>query len=191
MPILAKEPDLYPDELLDRYLAGGIPDGTWWALYTRSRREKDLMRRLLSLEIPFYSPIIERRYRSPSGRARTSHTPLFPNYVFLCGDEEARQAALTTNCISRCVPVHDSTDLATDLKRIQRLIETGHPISPEPQIEKGQPVRVLTGPFASFQGTVIRRHNKRRLLVDVRFMQQGASVLLDHSELEPLLESAR
>jgi len=47
MPTLAAEIDLYPSDLLDREDWGENAEGRhWWALYTRSRREKELMRRL-------------------------------------------------------------------------------------------------------------------------------------------------
>lgn len=186
MPILAKEQDLYPQDLLDRYLAGDLEGHQWWALYTRSRREKDLMRRLRAMDAAFYSPIITRRTRSPAGRTRTSHVPLFANYVFLCGNDFHRYEALTTNCVSRDIAVPDGLRLAEDLQQIHRLIELGHPLSPEARFQKGTRVRVRSGPFAGFEGTVVRRENVTRLLVAVEFMQQGASVVLDDCELERL-----
>jgi hypothetical protein len=184
MPILAKEQDLFPIDLLDRYLAGDLEGHQWWALYTRSRREKELMRRLRSLDIAFYSPMISRRYRSQAGRARTSYVPLFANYVFLCGNDFHRYEALTTNCISRDIVVPDGLRLAEDLRQVHRLIELGCPLTPEARLLEGSRVRVRSGPFVGFEGTVIRRENVTRLLVAVNFMQQGASAVLEDCELE-------
>src|SRR2546426_8678148 len=101
MPILPRETDVYPDDLLQRPELGTEPERRWWALYTLSRREKELMRRLRGLEIPFYGPLVPRRLRSSSGRVRVAHVPLFSCYVFLYGDRADRHRALTTNCISR------------------------------------------------------------------------------------------
>ena len=56
----------------------------------------------------------------------------------------------------------------------------------EAKLEAGQQVRVKSGPFASVEGTVLRRQNKTRLLVSVRYLQQGASVLLEDCDLELL-----
>ncbi len=70
-------------------------------MYTLVRREKDLMRRLRALEIPFYSPLVHKRTRSPGGRVRESYVPLFASYVFLHGNQQQRHQALSTNCISR------------------------------------------------------------------------------------------
>jgi len=186
MPILAQEEDLYPLDLLDRYLAGDLKDHHWLAFYTRSRHEKKLMRHLRAREIAFYSPIISQRHRSPSGRIRTSYVPLFSNYVFLCGTDFDRYEALTTNCVSRVVPVPNGLELASDLRQIRQLIEVGHAITPEAGLQEGASVRVRSGPFKGFEGLVIRRENVTRLLVAVRFMEQGASVLLHECELERL-----
>ncbi|NLX95919.1 MAG: hypothetical protein GXY83_07070 [Rhodopirellula sp.] len=62
----------------------------------------------------------------------------------------------------------------------------GTPI-PDPARQAGSTgatVRVHTGPFADFEGTILRRDNERRLLVTVRFMEQGASVVLDDCQVE-------
>jgi len=77
MPILAREPDLHPDDLFDRPEVGHEGSRHWWAAYCLARREKQLMRRLRALDVAFYSPIIARRSCSPSGRVRTSYVPLF------------------------------------------------------------------------------------------------------------------
>ncbi|WP_164103389.1 transcription termination/antitermination protein NusG [Candidatus Laterigemmans baculatus] len=182
MPILPAETDLFPDDLLEQP-AGAAP---WWAMYTRSRQEKQLMRRLLQLEVGFYCPTISRRYRSPAGRVRTTHLPLFPNYVFVRGDNEARYEAVSTGTISRCLEVEDADLLVADLAQIRRLIATGEPLTPEARFEPGARVRVRNGQFAGFEGIVLKRHGETRLLIDVRFMNQGASVLLDDCQVDPL-----
>ena len=117
MPILPKEVDIYPDDLLQ------CPsEDPWWVTYTLSRREKELMRQLRRMQIGFYCPLIPKRNRSPNGRIRTSHVPLFAGYVFVQADAELRQQALTSNCISRTIPVPDPAELVADLCQIQRWI---------------------------------------------------------------------
>ena len=189
MPILPKETSLFPENLLlqaKEELADTPTEESsrWWAMYTRSRQEKQLMRKLLALETPFCCPTIERRHRSPAGRIRRVHEPLFSNYVFVYGDKSARHSALTTNCISQCQQVGDGLGLTHDLAQIQRLIETGEPLSPESRLLPGDHVRVKSGSFAGFEGTIINRMNETRLFVAVSFMRQGASVLLEDCQLE-------
>ena len=187
MPILKKENDLFPLDLFDEQGPLANDDvGHWWALYTRSRREKELMRRLTAMQISFYSPVIEQQHRSPNGRLRTSYLPLFSNYVFLRGDETDRHSALTTGCVSRDIEVTSPERLIHDLRQIRELIELGTDLTPEAKIEPGAKVRVKTGILAGRVGTVIERRGQRRLLVSVDFLQKGASVELTSCDLERL-----
>jgi len=182
MPILQSEPDCFPVDLLLQ-TGDSLP---WWACYTRSRQEKQLMRSLRAAEIGHYSPVITRRYRSPSGRVRQSYLPLFANYVFVKGDEMARYFAVCSGCVSRTLPVVDPLQLIDDLRQLQQLVNTGAPLSPEARIDSGDRVRVRNGQFAGFEGVVIRRQQHTCLIVEVRFMNQGASVVLDDCQLDIL-----
>jgi transcriptional antiterminator RfaH len=186
MPILARENDIFPEDLLDPTDEIRADASPWWALYTLPRREKELMRRLRAWEVPFYSPIIERRRQSPQGRVRKSYVPLFGSYVFLCGGEEQRYRALTTNCVSRCLVVPDRGRLVADLRQIRRLIQADVPLTPESRIQPGGRVRVRSGSLMGVEGVVVRRQNKERLLVAVRFLQQGASLLLEDFQVEAI-----
>ena len=70
-----------------------------WLL--RKALPKSKMTTQASMKIPFYGPVIPKRYRSPNGRMRTSYVPMFPNYIFMFGSEPERSQAMTSNCISR------------------------------------------------------------------------------------------
>lgn len=183
MPILPKEPDCLPSGLLDDPLSASSP---WWLLYTKSRQEKVLMRHLRELDLPHYSPLVMRRQRSPNGRVRTSYSPLFSNYLFIRGDDEARYRAVCTGCVTQAAPITEVEMLVTDLRQIRELIEVGAPLTVESRLQAGQKVRVKTGSFAGFEGTILRREKETRLLVAVHFMEQGVSVRLDDCQLEPI-----
>ena len=185
MPILPREPDVYPLDLLETWHLGDS-DARWYLLYTLSRREKELSRRLIDHEVPFYGPMIPRKHRSPSGRERKSYVPLFPGYVFLFGNEDQRVVALQTNCISRVLTVHDPDRLVSDLSQIQTLVELDAPLTPESQLGPGRRVRIRNGALLGVEGVVFQRRGQSRLLVAVDFLQQGASVLLDDYLVEPL-----
>lgn len=186
MPILGQEPDIYPDNLLDGESIGAEIERTWWAFYTLSRREKELMRRLRALEVPHYSPTVAKAARSPKGRVRTSYLPLFSNYVFVYGGHSERGLTLATNCISRCLPVTDGLELTRDLRRIRQLLESGLPVTAEEKIQAGMHVRIRSGSLAGLDGMVVRRQGEDRLVIAVNFLQQGASVALSHFDVERL-----
>ncbi len=186
MPILKKENDMYPESLFSDPLICNSEVRDWWCLYTRSRQEKELARRLTGLKIPHYAPMIPKRYRSPNGRIRTSYIPLFPNYVFFLGNEDERMDALATNCISRCTKVTERQRFIADLQQIQSLIGSGIPMTPEGRLEKGNRVRIKNGPFAGYEGVVLRREGKTRFVLSLHFLQKGVSVEMDEGSLEPI-----
>lgn len=182
MPILKRETNLYPDDLLT---GDGLAD-SWYLAYTKPNREKDLMRRLLAMKAPFYCPIIKKTSQSPSGRLRQSFIPLFSNYLFVQATDEQRYDAMTTNCIVTLAPIADSKGLTRDLQNLEHLITAGQPVSLEEKLQPGQLVRIRTGAFTGCEGTIVERRGARRLLVAVNFLQQGASVELDDFTLESL-----
>ncbi|MBX9792128.1 MAG: antitermination protein NusG [Pirellulales bacterium] len=181
MPILAAETSIYPDDLLS-HSAHGL-DSAWWALYTKPRQEKSLARQLLKARIPFFLPLVPRA-RLYRGSRRESYVPLFTGYLFLCGTDEQRLASLTTNRVVQAIPVKNAAELVEDLKQIERLIASRAPLTVEKRLLPGQHVRIRAGALAGLEGTILFRRRESRLLVVVRFLQQGVSVDLDDFMLE-------
>ena len=190
MPILPKQRDVFPDGLLDAGeadplgKAAAAPDSRWVAFYTLARREKDLMRKLEAASVPFFAPLIRRRLHTAGGRVRHSFVPLFPGYVFAPVDDDQRRSALATNTVARWLSIADERMLVGDLRAIKRLIDSEQPLTPEARIEPGQAVRVKSGPLRGVEGMVVKRRGEQRLVVAVRFLNQGASIELEDVDLE-------
>jgi transcriptional antiterminator RfaH len=185
MPLLPLEPFVFPDDLLTRPPAAADDQARWWVLGSRPRAEKQLARRILAKSIPFFLPLAKRVWRS-RGRYLTSYSPLFPGYVFLCGDADARLEALRTNLVAYTLAVEDQPQLLADLERVHRLIVSGIPLTPEKILEPGTLVEVSSGPFEGLQGKVVRRQGRWRLVVEVRFIHQGVSVEIDRRMVTPV-----
>ncbi|MBS0205654.1 MAG: UpxY family transcription antiterminator [Planctomycetes bacterium] len=184
MPILERETDLFPDHLFDLAESPIETESQWWAVYTKSRQEKELTRALLALELPFYCPTIPHKYRSPAGRMRTSYVPLFSNYLFMYTDGEGRYRAFKSNLICNTIDVTDGARLTHDLRQIQRLIELNIPLNIEAQLQPGKRVRIKSGPMTGIEGIILKREGRSHLQVAVNFLQQGASVKLEDFEVE-------
>jgi transcription antitermination factor NusG len=127
---------------------------------------------------------VPKTVRQPSGRIRTAYVPLFAGYVFMFGDAADRHQSLATSCVSRWLPVPDGTSLAYDLRQLRNLIALGAPLTVEARLQPGTRVRIRSGPFRGIEGVIVQRRGPTRLLVAVNFLQQGASVALDHCEVE-------
>src|SRR5260370_2575685 len=134
MPLLPLEPYLFPGELFEPSLV--VPEGTqrWWVLHCRPRAEKALARQLLARRVGFFLPLFQKQWRS-NGRLQSSHLPLFPSYIFLRGDNEARVEALTTNMVVNGRPLADQIGLYTDLAPLHHLMDARSALTPEVQLE--------------------------------------------------------
>ena len=93
---------------------------------------------------------------------------------------------MTTSCISRMHEVKEPEKLVADLRMIQTAIIEGVPLTIESRIEAGQRIRVKSGPFEGYEGLVIRREGKTRLLLSIQFLDQSVSMELDEAVLVPL-----
>jgi transcription antitermination factor NusG len=184
MPILATEPSVFPENLLDNFSDAGS-DRRWWAIYTKSRQEKSLARQLLGMEVPFYLPLISKTSLI-RGRKTTSQIPLFGSYMFLFATEEERIKALMTERIVQLLPAPPGPEIAQDLQNVRALIKAGAPLTLESRLPVGRRVRVKSGALMGMEGTILSRRGEDRLVVGVCFLQQGASVVIQDFQVEPI-----
>lgn len=188
MPLLPQEPNHYPHDL---FAPHGTPAGdgrAWWVIHTKPRQEKSLARQLRKARVPFYLPLARRRHLL-RGRVLHAHLPLFPGYVFLLADREERGTSLATGRVANALSVPDQQGLWHDLRRIDRLLASGAPVTPEERLAPGARVTIREGPLAGLEGCIVREASGRRFVVRVDFIQRGASVLLDDFLLAALPEA--
>ncbi len=178
MPILPCEPDLFPPTLFSTTLPFPTDRRLWRALHTKPRQEKSLARQLHQFQLAFYLPMIARPCLV-RGRRLTSYIPLFPGYCFVLANDQERIKALATGRVVRSLEVPDQGRLWDDLRQVHTLIQSGAPITPEGQMLPGTPIEIRTGALAGLHGVIIRRANQNRLVVQVDFLQRGASVELE------------
>lgn len=178
MPLLPMEPCFFPDGLFSEESPIRQETERWWVLHTRPRAEKALARRLHKRGISHFLPLFEKRWRV-NGRNFKAYMPAFASYVFLFGDAEARLHTLETNLVSQVLHVENQAELESDLRRIHLLMASGTPMAPEIDLQPGTIVEIVDGPLFGLEGKVVTRNRKLRLLVEVRFLNQGVSVELE------------
>lgn len=175
MPLLEAEPCQFPAELFRAPNPIERPDTSWYAIYSRSRAEKAIARHLFVHGVTFYLPMEQKVWRA-NGRKRTAHMPLFPGYLFLCGDKGDCVRAMESNQVSAVLPVLDSELLFRELAQVERVLGGEVTVFPETGLGVGDDVVVLDGPFRGFAGRVIDRADGRRFVVRVTFLNRGVSV---------------
>ena len=162
--------------------------GTWWVAHTKSRCEKAFAHDLAARSIAYFLPMQPRVIFS-GGRKRFVMMPLFPSYVFFCGDTMDRQAALATRKLCRVIDVCDQCRLISELSATNRVLEANLQLDPHPFTTIGTRVRVTCGPLAGIEGTVIRCNGVARLVLQVSILGQSTSMEIDARTVEPVEES--
>jgi transcriptional antiterminator RfaH len=186
MPLLSLEPFIHPENLLDQAATDSAAESRFWVLHTRPRAEKKLARQLFDRGVSYFLPTYQRDWRN-QGRMFRSYLPLFPGYVFLFGDHEQRSTALETNLVAMVLPVRDQFQFQSDLQRVQRLITSGKSVVPEDRLERGDRVRLVKGPLAGLEGTVLRRGQQLRFVVEVQMLQSAVSAEVEIWMLESVV----
>jgi len=158
-------------------------EGWWWLVHTKPRNEKALSVDLGKLGIRHFLPLarVRRRY---SGRTIELQLPLFPSYLFICGDEEARYITLCTHRAAQVINVVDQEQIRGELHHVYRLTVSTEPVDLYPALKRGRRCRVVGGPLVGLEGVVLRRRDVCRVYVGVEVLGQSAEVEIDPSLLE-------
>jgi transcriptional antiterminator RfaH len=184
MPLLPPEPSRFPDDVLTEFPTPTGGPERWWVIYTKAKAEKSLARHLRGRGVGHYLPLEANTWRK-NGRTFSSYVPLFPGYVFLFGDDASRVAALESNTISRILEVPEQRRLLHDLRRIDRMLSAEVPLEPAEGLVPGQTVKIVAGPLADVQGTLVRKAGQMRLVVEVTFLRQAVSAEVEAWMVEP------
>ncbi len=158
--------------------------GQWWVACTRGQHEKSLARYLLAREVGYFLPMLKRVtfWRKVK---RTSLVPLFPCYVFVCGDKHDREAALKSNRIFRAIEVVNQPQLISELAAIETALAANAELELYPSLAIGQRCRITAGPFEGLEGIVVERRSRARFVLAVGILAQGASMEIDGDLLQP------
>ncbi|MRR17107.1 MAG: UpxY family transcription antiterminator [Deltaproteobacteria bacterium] len=157
----------------------------WYAVHTKSRHEYKAHAGLIKKNLESFLPEME-VWSKRKDRKKKLSVPLFPGYLFVCAalDNETKLAVLKTSGVvqilgkkenSEPLPVPDEKILA--IKRIMdRKVEMYSIQYPR----EGEPARIIDGPFAGIEGTVIKSDLENELFViSIDLMQRSVAIKLE------------
>ena len=157
--------------------------GEWWVLHTRARNEKKVASALVEKGVRHYLPLIAVRHTYAKAKV-TFTVPLFPGYVFLCGDHGDCDVARRTNRLVSILPVTDQGRLRAELSHIYRVVEKGDAVELFPSIQPGQRCRVTGGSLRGLEGVVLHHGRRCRMFLAITMLGQSAVVEVDAALLE-------
>jgi transcription antitermination factor NusG len=161
---------------------------SWYAVSTRSRREKIAACMLENLGIQHFLPLFNEE-RQWSDRKQIVALPLFPGYLFV-------RIARSSDVQLRVLKVPGIVDFISnrngplaipegDIENVRAVICHGVACSPHPFLDVGDRVRVARGPLAGLEGTITRCGAQSRLVISVEMIQRSISVSVAESDVEP------
>jgi transcriptional antiterminator RfaH len=135
-----------------------------------------------------YLPQIQKTVRH-ARQLKTVLTPLFPGYLFVVLDlgRDRWLSVRSTVGVARLFVHTDGRPVPVPFGIVEQLIEhTDDGLTRlDSHLAKGQRVRILTGPFADFVGTLKRLDDVGRVQVLLEMMGTAVPVSLHRSALSP------
>lgn len=182
----SQEPPMFPPGVSSM---SELP-GPWWVAHTKSRFEKAFARDLLCRGVGYFLPLV-RRVRVVGGKKKAALLPVFPSYVFFCGDQEARGIAMRTNRLCQTIAVEDQGKLLSECAAVEQALAGGAELQPCQDFVMGQRCRVTAGPLRGIEGIMSRREGRTRIMLAITTLGLNASLAIEADLLEPVSECAR
>jgi len=169
----------------------GLADAAapWFAVYTRSRFEKQVADQLECKRLPVYLPLRLEVHRWQD-RYQKVEVPMFRGYLFaqFAPNSAERIAILRTAGVVRIVGFgqQDAEVPAEQIAALRRLTEEGALLHPHRYLRIGQRVKVASGALAGVEGILVRIRKQDRLVIAVDAIRQAVAVELAGYEVIPL-----
>jgi transcription elongation factor/antiterminator RfaH len=168
-----------------RALVGGE---RWFLAHTQPKSEWKAQLHLGAQGFTSFLPQFRKTIRH-ARQLKTVQAPLFPRYVFvvLNLDRDRWLAVRSTVGVSCLVTTRDGRPLPVPAGIVESLIERSENdlTRLDAGLVKGQQVRILSGPFADFVGTLERLSGAGRVKVLLEMMGTAVPVALHRSALAP------
>ena len=160
----------------------------WFLVHTLPKSEARAELRLSAQGYRYYLPLFEKTIRH-ARKLRTVRAPLFPRYLFVILDlaRDNWSPIRSTIGVSRLFSAQDGRPVPVPVGVVESLIERsdGQVTRLDTNLVRGQRVRILSGPFADFAGTLARLDGAGRVQVLLEMMGTEVPVTLYRSALAP------
>ena len=161
----------------------------WFALYTRSRFEKQVADQLERKRVPVFLPLRQEVHRWQD-RYQKVDVPFFRGYLFAQfePDSHERVFVLRTNGVVRILGFGSEYTVVPpeQIEALRRLAEERAALHPHRFLRIGQRVKVATGSLAGVEGILVRIRKQDRLVIAVEAIRQAVAVELAGYEVIPL-----
>jgi transcriptional antiterminator RfaH len=160
----------------------------WFLVHTLPKSERKAEWNLRAQGFRTYLPLFQKTIRH-ARQLRTVRASLFPRYLFVVLDLERDRwlSVRSTVGVARLFAHQDGRPVPVPVGIVESLIEQsdGNLTRLDAGLVEGQGVRILSGPFADFVGTLERMDEAGRVQVLLQMMGTAVPVMLHRSALSP------
>jgi transcription antitermination factor NusG len=164
----------------------GYDESRWYAAHTRANHEKRLAEQLAERSVEHFLPLYEcvRRWKD---RRVTLQLPLFPGYILVRIALREKMRVLQIPGVARLVGFNGSPVALPDaeIDALREKLNRRVRAEPHAYLQAGRRVRVKTGPLEGFEGILVRRKHKYRIVVSISLIMRSIAVEVDLADVEP------
>ncbi len=171
--------------------AGNELSQKWYAVYTRSRFEKQVLKGLQDQGIEAYLPLIK-TVRQWSDRKKTVEVPLFSSYVFVHIDRRFYDLVLQTMGVVKYITFEGkAASIPSDqIDNLRIIVNSDEKVETTWETrKKGDKVMVSAGSLKGLRGELISDGDRRKVLVRIDSIDQNLVVEVHSSLIESIKES--
>lgn len=158
----------------------------WYAVHTRSRHEYKAHTGLSQKSLTVFLPEMEVWSKRKDRRNKIS-VPLFPGYLFVqadCLDNEMKLAVLKTVGVVKILGKKENAEPMPvpdeNIEAIQCLLNKKADVFTFQYPKAGEAARIISGPFAGIEGTVISSNVEKELfVVSIDLLQRSVAIRLE------------
>lgn len=164
----------------------------WYAVYTCSRREKQVARLLEDRGVENFLPLYQRKARRFHNATRPL-LPLFPGYIFVhIGSRDCLRVLQVPGVVKlltfRGLPAEIEDH---EIGAMRVVVQKGFAVHPHPYVEPGRLVEIHGGALRGTRGYVIRRNKHWRVILSVNALGQSIAVEVNEEDLAPPTDECR
>jgi len=160
----------------------------WYAVYTRPRFEKQVLKGLLDQGIDAYLPLIK-TMRQWSDRKKMVEVPLFSSYVFVHIDRSLYDQVLQTHGVVKYITFEGkAASIPSDqIDNLKIIVDSNEKIETTwEKRKKGDQVMVTAGSLKGLRGELITEGDRKKVLVRIQGIDQNLTVEVHSSLIEKI-----
>ena len=170
--------------------AGTELNPKWYAVYTRPRFEKQVLKGLLDQGIDAYLPLIK-TMRQWSDRKKLVEIPLFSSYVFVNIDRRFYDQVLQTHGVVKYISFEGkaATIPPDQIDNLKIIVNSNEKVETTWETRrKGDKVIVTAGSLKGLRGELITDGDRKRVLVRIDSIDQNLTVEVHPSLIDKIKE---